>query len=509
MNKSVIWLRRTFKKVTAHKRHDRAMWIGAVVLALFFSLAPSADAQVTSVNGKIAYTSCGPSTHPFFSTQCDIWVMEPDGTGQTNLTNTSDLNETNPAWSPDGAKIAFVEGYNGVNRLMVINGDGTGSVVITPDPSYQFSPTWSPGGTQIALVREVPGQVMSIQFDIIVINVDGSGEINITNSDFDELDPAWSPDGNKIAFAGVRFEQTIDPMTGEPTTAAQWELVTVNPEGSGEQILSAGDPGTPRAQSLEEDRAPAWSPDSTKLVFMSQSVDPCCDMWKILAVNRDGTGITLLSDNPDVNDLWPSWSPDGTLIIFTSDRDATFGGEFDIYTMPAPTSLPLPPPLAGATSAPSSTLQAAAAAGVTRLTTSGNASDPDWGRKPGTEGIIDIQGSVAVGSAPVVGTKVKLRNLVTKVLTKTTTDAAGSYQFDPVVSGSYKINIGLFEVGETTTVTGTLPVTGAPSAGTKVKLKNLDTAAVVKATTDASGNYSFPDVGPGNLKITVLSVTVP
>jgi len=199
------------------------------------------------------------------------------------------------------------------------------------------------------------------------VNADGTGEQDITNSDFDELNPAWSPDGARIAFAGVRFEQSLDPITGEPYTAAQYEIVTVNPDGSGEQILSGGDPGSLRATNLEDDRAPAWSPDGSQLVFMSQSVDPCCPPWQIWSVNRDGTGATVLSDDPAVNDLAPTFSPDGTQILFSSDRDATSGGSFDLYTIPAP----------GRAAA----LRVAAAT-PTRITTAANASDPSWGRNP-------------------------------------------------------------------------------------------------------------------------------
>lgn len=345
---------------------------GLMALTVLAGGASPAAGQVVAPNGMIAYVACGPGTDPIFTEQCDIWIMNEDGSGQTNVTDTASLNEMNPTWSADGTMIAFVEGYNGVNYLKVVDlgvdGSGRAVTTITPEPSFQFSPTWAPSGSQIALVRQVPGVVMSIQFDIIVLQVDGSGESNITNSDFDELDPSWAPDGSRIAFAGVRFEQYPDPITGEPIQGAQYEIVTVNPDGSGEEVISAGDPGSLRATYLEDDRGPDWSPDSSKLVFFSQDQIPaCCGPWQIWAVNRDGSGATNLTADPTVHDLGPDWSPDGAQIVFS--RFNSTGGA-DLYSMPAPTVLP---PASG-------TL--AVTGPVTRLTTTRNASDPDWGREP-------------------------------------------------------------------------------------------------------------------------------
>ena len=351
-------------------KQSLCVWVAAVAAGLM--LPASASAQVTAVNGRIAFNVCEYNSTIGFTT-CDIWTVNADGSSQTNLTNTPDVNEIDPAWSADGTRIAFVEGFNGVNRLLTMNGDGSNVVPVLDAPSFQFGPSWAPDGTQIAFVRQVPGIVMGLQFDIFVVNTDGTGEVNITSSDFEELFPAWSPDGTRIAFAGVRFEQRTDPDTGNTETFAGYEIVTVNPDGSGEQILSAGDPGTPRAQSLEQDWRPAWAPDSTALVFSSQSVDPCCTPWQIWYVRRDGTGITLLSPDPAFNDGDPSFSPDGTLILFSSDRD----GGSDLYTIPVPTLAGPAPPATGA-------LPAATTAQVTRLTSQGNVSDPSWGRDPGT-----------------------------------------------------------------------------------------------------------------------------
>ncbi len=345
----------------------RSLWtLSAALTTVSIALATPALAQVTSVNGKIAYTVCDYSV-PAGDITCDIWVMDPDGSNQTNLTNTPELNETQPAWSPDGTRIAYLDGVTYFYMIMVMNADGTGKAPIVPTPSYQFGPTWSDDGTQIAFTRMTTGVVITTEFDIFVINVDGTGETNLTNSDYDEIDPAWSPDGTKIAFAGVRPE-----MMSDGSMAAQYEIVTFNPDGSGEQILTTGEPGTPRGDFLEEDRAPAWSPDGALLVYMTQSVDPCCPPWQLEKVDRDGTNIVLLSDNPAFDDIYPSFSPDGTLVIFTSDRD----GELAFYTMPAPVPGPAAP------TAPNAVLP---------LPTPANASDPVWGRKPTTAALKGLQ----------------------------------------------------------------------------------------------------------------------
>jgi Tol biopolymer transport system component len=57
--------------------------------------------------------------------------------------------------------------------------------------------------------------------------------------------------------------------------------VTVNPDGSGEAVLVVMD---------EENRSPAWSPDSTMITFMSQFNNPCCENWQVWAMNSDGSG---------------------------------------------------------------------------------------------------------------------------------------------------------------------------------------------------------------------------
>ena len=124
--------------------------------------------------------------------------------------------------------------------------------------------------------------------------------------------------------------------------------------------------------------------------------------------------------------------------------------------------------------------------------------------KVSAKDVIDIQGRLAIGGAPVVGATMQLTNKTTGVKTTTTSNAIGAYQFDPVEPGKYKITTKRWVVvASTSTVSGNVTVKGAPLVGAKVKLGTLNT------TTDAGGNFSFSGVAPGKYKVIVVTVPVP
>ena len=127
----------------------------------------------------------------------DIWVVNRDGSGLTNLTPNSSSSEGKPSWSPDGRQIAFTSDRQGNNQIFVMGADGQGRQVIVAQRSD--SPTWSALGF-IAFALESPGGQDIALFDWqtrqVTVLTDGKGR----NSS-----PAISPSGRHIAFITSRW----------------------------------------------------------------------------------------------------------------------------------------------------------------------------------------------------------------------------------------------------------------------------------------------------------------
>jgi len=240
----------------------------------------------------------------------DIYVMNPDGTGLSNLTNNEAWDKA-PAWSPDGSRIAFVREVftdpesSPVETVYLMDADGGNVKHLTEGAN----PSWSPQGNRILFERDTGAN----RLDIFVINVDGTGETNVTNAPSWDSSPAWSPDESRIVFASNRHESPDSCDDEGRPEDCNLEIWTMKLDGSNPVRLTY-EPGI--------DAFPDWSPDGTRIVFHTarDGVLSTGEGFEVYVMNADGTNQTNLTNDPGL-DGHPNWTPDGTRIVFISNRD--------------------------------------------------------------------------------------------------------------------------------------------------------------------------------------------
>ena len=148
-------------------------------------------------------------------------------------------------------------------------------------------------------------------WQLLVMNPDGSGVRRLTRTDGD-VAPSWSPDGTQVVF-----ERATDIEGCDLSACAQ--IWIVDADGADERRLT---PASTRSE------APDWSPDGDRIVFHQWDSDT--DEIDIFVMSVDGSDLRQLTDASGQNED-PAWSPDGEHILFSR----YVGDESEIYVMDA------------------------------------------------------------------------------------------------------------------------------------------------------------------------------
>jgi Tol biopolymer transport system component len=237
-----------------------------------------------------------------------VWLMNPDGSNPRQLTF-GPGDKTQPRWSPDGTRLLYAApgGQDASGNALgldvwVINLDGSGATDLTNNVGDETDPAWSPDGSRIAFTSDRINKLNQVFISTIACeptpaSCKADKPFNLSAGFAVESSPAWSPDGSTIAVSasinGARGRIYMrEPKPAEPTKFDRRD-----------QIIGADDL--------------VWSPDGQLLAFTWRQ-PTMNEVWVVKIADRGATPTRLTES---LGNKEPSFSPDGKWIVFTSTRD--------------------------------------------------------------------------------------------------------------------------------------------------------------------------------------------
>jgi serine/threonine protein kinase/Tol biopolymer transport system component len=257
--------------------------------------------RLTDQEGSETFPSVAPNGNEFVYVKetspgnLDVYSQRIGGSNPRNLTADSLVDDTQPAFSPDGSTIAFrSERAGGGIFLMGATGESVRRLT-----DFGFNPAWSPDGKEILVATEGVSdpRVRKARSEIWRVDVATGARRRLTEGD--AVQPSWSPHGQRIAYWGI----------ADGSARALWTVAA----GGGKPVLVLRDNFL--------NWSPAWSPDGQYLYFASNR-GGSMNLWRVPVDEASGqkTGPLEAITAPSEWNGLPSLSRDGRHVLYANSE---------------------------------------------------------------------------------------------------------------------------------------------------------------------------------------------
>jgi len=222
----------------------------------------------------------------------------------------SPLNESDPALSADGARLAFAmrpEGSQGPADIYLATGAGQAPERLIAHPADDRYPAWSPDSATLAFIR-----IDGTTCDVMLMTLADRRERRLAAcGNLEEPRVSWSANGEWLVES---FAPGPDPIRG-------WQIARVSTQTGTREPLTLPVPAT------LGDYSPAVSPDGSRIAFVRGINGATADLFTIPFNGGAATRVTW--DNQDLVGL--DWTADGQSLVYATDR----AGGYTIWRVPA------------------------------------------------------------------------------------------------------------------------------------------------------------------------------